>query len=148
MNSTSKARGRIRRIQRGWSRGWSRWKRPHFQRGFHVDDPQCIHVEMSHPRCNHIASTLQIHIASTFPILELLLTMHWFKNQNIFLLSYCTSYTSLAYIGLPLVWYSWYFVNESDTPSFCAGGGIRSTIFWFCSLMCYPLDHGALVWAS
>ena len=44
-----------------------------------------------------------------------------------------------------LYWYSWFFVNESCTPSFCAGGGIRSTIFWFNNLMCYPLDHGALV---
>ena len=31
-------------------------------------------------------------------------------------------------------------MNESNTYSFCAGGGVRSSVFEFCSLMCYPLD--------
>jgi len=44
-----------------------------------------------------------------------------------------------------LYWYSWSFMNESGTHSFWAGGGAQSSIFWFCSLMWYPLDHGALV---
>ena len=62
--------------------------------------------------------------------IELLYPIH-------FLTLHCHSY-----------WHLWYFENESGTHSFCAGGGVRSSVFWFCSLMCYPLDHGALVWIS
>ena len=43
-----------------------------------------------------------------------------------------------------LYWYSKYFVSESGTHSFYAGGGVRFSVFGFCSAMCYPLDHGTL----
>ena len=59
---------------------------------------------------------------------------------------------SWSFIFLTLHWhlyrYSWYFAIERGTYSFCAGDGVRSLVLWFRSLICYPLDHGALMWAQ